>query len=55
MNFVSEQNLSAKVLVNAVPDKYVEQGSIELLRKEIELDAETIIEKVIKAFENLNC
>lgn len=46
-NFVYRNQLAVKVLVNAIPDQYVEQGSISELRKEIGLDAESIVEKVI--------
>ena len=46
-SFVYRNQLPVKVLVNAIPDKYVEQGSISELRKEIGLDAESIVEKVI--------
>ena len=46
-NFVYRNQLQVKVLVNAIPDQYVEQGSISELRKEIGLDAESIVEKVI--------
>ena len=46
-NFVYRNQLPVKVLVNAIPDQYVEQGSISELRKEIGLDAESIVEKVI--------
>ena len=45
--FVYRNELPVKVLVNAIPDQYVEQGSISQLRKEIGLDAESIVEKVI--------
>lgn len=54
VNFVSQETLPVKVLVNAIPDQYVEQGSIGLLRKEILLDAESIYEKVIRAFDKLS-
>lgn len=46
-NFVYRQQLPVKVLVNAIPDQYVEQGSISQLRKEIGLDAESILEKIV--------
>ena len=45
--FVYRNQLPVKVIVNAIPDQYVEQGSIAQLRKEIGLDAQSIVEKVI--------
>ena len=44
--FVYQNELDVKVLVNAIPDQYVEQGSIGQLRKEIKLDADSIVEKI---------
>lgn len=52
-NYVAEQGLLVKVLINAIPDKYIEQGSIGVLRKEISLDADSIVEKTIAAYEKL--
>ncbi len=46
-NFVYRSQLPVQVLVNAIPDQYVEQGSISQLRKEIGLDAQSITEKII--------
>jgi len=53
-NYVSKEELPVKVLINAIPDKYVEQGSIGLLRKEILLDADSIVDKTIAAFEKMS-
>ncbi|MBQ8559696.1 MAG: 1-deoxy-D-xylulose-5-phosphate synthase [Tyzzerella sp.] len=53
MNYVSREALPVKVLVNAIPDQYVEQGSIGQLRKEILLDADSIVEKTVAAFDAL--
>ena len=38
VNYVAKEGLSVKVLLNAIPDQYVEQGSIGLLRKEIDIN-----------------
>jgi 1-deoxy-D-xylulose-5-phosphate synthase len=32
----------------AIPDAYVEHGNVELLKKEIGLDAESITEKILE-------
>ena len=52
-NYVFREKLPVQVLVNAIPDKYIEQGSIGLLRKEILLDAGSIVEKTVAAFEKM--
>ena len=52
-NYIFKEEVPVKVLVNAIPDKYVQQGSIGLLRKEILLDADSIVEKTIAAFEKM--
>ncbi len=50
-SYMLKEEIPVKVLVNAIPDKYVEQGSIGQLRKEILLDADSIVEKVVNAYE----
>jgi len=52
-NYISKEELPVKVLVNGIPDQYVEQGSIGLLRKEISLDADSIVLKTVEAFEKM--
>ena len=54
VNYASKEELPVKVLVNAIPDQYVEQGSIGLLRKEILLDADSIVEKTMAVFDKLS-
>ncbi len=44
--FVYQKGLKVSVLVNAIQDQYVEQGSIGQLRKQIKLDADSIVEKI---------
>ena len=50
-SYVFKEELPVKVLINAIPDKYVEQGSIARLRKEILLDADSMVEKIVNAYE----
>jgi len=45
-NYVLQKNLPVKVLVNGVPDTYVEHGSIQELHKKIGLDTDSIINKI---------
>lgn len=53
MQYVSEQNMSVKVLNIGVPDQFVEHGNISQLREQIGLDSGSIVEKIINAWENL--
>ncbi len=50
LNCVSEHNLPVKVLSVSLPDQYIEHGSIDMLRKETGIDADTITKKIIKAY-----
>ncbi len=46
VHYALTRNLGVQVLVNGIPDEYVEQGSVPELRKRIRLDAESIIKKI---------
>lgn len=50
-NYVFQNKLPVEVLINAIPDEYIEQGSISQLRKEILLDADSIVEKIVTVLE----
>lgn len=41
------------ILNIAIPDEYVEHGNVEILRKEVGIDAETVAERTICAYEKL--
>ena len=46
--YVDERKFSMGVLNICIPDEYVEHGNVELLRKEIGIDADSIVEKIVK-------
>lgn len=52
-NYIAETGCCTAVLKNGIEDEYVEHGNVELLRKEVHLDAESIVEKVIKLYTTL--
>lgn len=52
-NYIAETGCRTAVLKNGIEDEYVEHGNVELLRKEVHLDAESIVEKVIKLYTTL--
>lgn len=45
VKYVADNNLEVRVVVNGIPDMYVEHGNIGLLRKTINLDVESIVNK----------
>ena len=49
--YVDERMWEMGVLDICVPDEYVEHGNVELLRKEIGIDAESIVNKIIEKME----
>ena len=51
---VSEQELDVKLIVNGVPDAYIEHGTILQLRKDIQLDVDSIVSKIENAWTNRN-
>ncbi len=48
MEFVQKEALGCKVLPVALPDEYVEHGNVEVLKKEVGIDADSIFEKISK-------
>ena len=46
VKYLAEQRLDVDVIVNGIPDVYIEHGNIGLLRKTIHLDADSIVNKV---------
>ena len=50
LEYVNDRGFNMKVLNIALPDEYVEHGNVALLHKEVGLDAETIVKRVITAY-----
>ena len=50
VDFVNSSKLDVAVEVVAVPDEYVEHGSVDQLRKEIGIDADAVVERVLKYY-----
>ena len=42
-----------KVQNFGIADEYVEHGNVEVLRKEVGLDPETIVEKTVEVYEKI--
>lgn len=49
----NENGKDIRIVNIAIPDEYVEHGNVELLRKEVGLDADTIIARAIEAYQNV--
>lgn len=49
----NENGKDIRIVNIAIPDEYVEHGNVELLRKEVGLDADTIIARTIEAYQNV--
>jgi 1-deoxy-D-xylulose-5-phosphate synthase len=49
---VSELQLPVKVLNISLPDDYVEHGSVDILRAEEGIDADTVTERVASFYES---
>ena len=52
--FVEDQNLPVHVLTAALPDDYIEHGSVDLLREEVLLDAPSITARTVTAWLMIN-
>lgn len=48
-SFFKEENLETEVHGFAIPDEYVEHGNVSVLRKEVGLCADTIVEQIVEA------
>lgn len=49
---VEEERLSVRTEAFGIPDEYVEHGSVDVLRKEVMLDAETITERILSVYQS---
>lgn len=51
--FLCSEGLFAKLTTIAVPDMYVEQGNVDLLMKEIGLDTDSVVKKILADSEGI--
>ena len=49
--YLDSLNLSCQLMNVTIPDEYVEHGNVDLLKKEIGIDAESITERILKEME----
>ena len=48
LEHLNETNADVKVLQIAIPDEYVEHGNVDILKKEIGIDEESVLERILK-------
>lgn len=53
MNERPEDSSSMEVINIAIPDEYVEHGSVEILRKETGIDKETIVKRIVEKYSKI--
>ena len=49
--FADEKELPAQILSVTIPDEYVEHGNVEVLKKEIGIDEDTVTKRILEAWE----
>ena len=49
-DYIFEHKLNTDVLIIALPDDYVEHGNVDLLRKEVGMDVESIVTRIITRY-----
>ena len=47
-DYCQEKNLDIKIVIIALPDEYVEHGNVEVLKKEVGIDEESILKRIIQ-------
>lgn len=53
LTYVEKADLNVHVLSFGIPDEYVEHGNVDVLRKEVMLDKETMVKKIMTAYVKL--
>ena len=54
LHCIHEEHLDVEYIPFAIPDAYVEHGNVELLKKEIGLDADSIVAQIIEQVKSRN-
>ncbi|MBP5624868.1 MAG: 1-deoxy-D-xylulose-5-phosphate synthase [Lachnospiraceae bacterium] len=47
-DLLDENNFAGKLINVCIPDEYVEHGNVEILKKEIGIDEESVLERIVK-------
>ena len=49
--YLHHQNLPVRLLSIAIPDMYVEHGNVDILKREVGIDADSVYARVCQALE----
>ncbi|EOS51575.1 1-deoxy-D-xylulose-5-phosphate synthase [Lachnospiraceae bacterium MD335] len=52
-DYLAEKKSDAKLVTITIPDEYVEHGNVDILRREVGIDTETIVRRVTEAMEGV--
>ncbi len=52
-DYLAEKKNAAKLVTITIPDEYVEHGNVDILRREVGIDTETIVRRVTEAMEGV--
>ncbi|MFA9375416.1 MAG: 1-deoxy-D-xylulose-5-phosphate synthase [Lachnotalea sp.] len=50
LQLISECGIQANILIIAISDEYVEHGNVDILKKEVGIDKESVLKKIISAY-----
>ncbi|MBU9738950.1 1-deoxy-D-xylulose-5-phosphate synthase [Diplocloster agilis] len=53
LDLVNTERLKTNVLINALPDEYVEHGNVDILKRESGIDQETLFKKILSEYVGL--
>lgn len=52
-NFVAAKKLDTTVEIVAIPDEYVEHGNVDILKKEVGVDTDSVVKRIVSAYVGL--
>ena len=52
-NFVAEKKLDTTVEIVAIPDEYVEHGNVDILKREVGMDTDSIVKRIVTTYVGL--
>ena len=52
-DYLGSVGSNAKLVNITIPDEYVEHGNVDILRKEVGIDAETITDRIVRAVDSM--
>lgn len=53
--YYNRSGRSIRILNIAIPDEYVEHGNVEILRREVGIDKDTIVKRAMEAYRECVC